>query len=50
MYVCWNVQYEENLSQCIEIHTTTICNMRGKWESKSDDMCSIFPGKGMNQT
>ena len=49
-YVCWNVQHEENSSLCIEIHTTAICNMKGKRESRSDDMCTIFSGKRMNYT
>ena len=43
-YMCWNVQQEENISQCVEIYTTAVCNAKGKWESRSDDMCSIFAG------
>ena len=44
-YVCWNVHHEENTSQCVEIYTTAVCNVEGKWESRSDDMCSIIAGK-----
>ena len=44
IYVCWNVHQEENSSQCVEIYTTAICNAKGIWEPKSDDMCSIFSG------